>query len=342
MKKGFKWLSGIALAVTAMAVLPMTAHAAGKDMYCLYNSANKEFLYTIDENEKNNLLSTWEYKGVICTLPDSSSTPVYRLYDPTSTQHLYTSDDAEINKLVGEGWKKEGVAYFVDDSHTAPVYRMFNPATGEHQFSGSAAHMSSLEAIGWVKEGVAYYALSVNEKIGGTEANIISSDNTTVVNSVVDDGSSVWGTYNGVDITRKNMYSVFKKNGWINNEYWITDKTNARYPGVTVTLINGQDGCYYYEIESPFGTTVDGLSWNGAKLGMTREEIETLGKFSISDGGYLMMTHYHQGTATGRYQIKYDSKDKNATCGNITLGFSDIAGKSVLTGVLVDFDYRSN
>ena len=193
--RGFKWLTGIAMAAVAMVVLPMSAQAAGKDLYCLYNSANKEFLYTIDENEKNNLISTWEYKGVICTLPDFSATPVYRLYDPVSTQHLYTSDDAEIIKLVGDGWTKEGTAYYVDDAHTAPVYRMFNPATGEHQFSGSTSQITSLEAGGWVKEGVAYYALSVNENLEG--ANVTSSNV----------GSGVY--LNGVEVRGDNYEAVF-------------------------------------------------------------------------------------------------------------------------------------
>ncbi|MBR1440275.1 MAG: hypothetical protein IJ589_03520 [Lachnospiraceae bacterium] len=275
--KGFKWLTGIALAVAAMVVLPMTAHAAGKDMYCLYNSANKEFLYTIDENEKNNLISTWEYKGVICTLPDSSTTAVYRLYDPVSTQHLYTSDDAEISKLVGEGWTKEGIAYYVDDAHTAPVYRMFNPATGEHQFSGSNAHMSSLEAGGWVKEGVAYYALSVNEALTGG----------AVVPAVA--------YLNGQEVREDNYDSVFASQSQymdldnsINGHYWnqyeftndlvfgeaIFCNSEIRNEHEKATCTSGYEMKQTNFYRDPSG--IVNMTWKGVGFGATKEQVKAV------------------------------------------------------------------
>ena len=303
MKKGYKWLSGIVLAVTAMAVLPMTAHAAEKDMYCLYNSALKEYLYTIDENEKNNLLSTWEYKGVICTLPDSSSTPVYRLCDPVSAQHLYTSDDAEINKLVGEGWKKEGVAYYVDDAHTAPVYRMFNPATGEHQFSGSAAHMSSLEATGWVKEGVAYYALSVNESLTGAAV------------------EPAIAYLNGKEVTADNFNSIFAQELSLatGNDY--ISSSSPTFNGRISTLyvdgaiyvtscIKNKDSAEcsaFYEVkQSNYYNDPTGkinMSWGGVELGATRDQVKAA--WGEPTAEYASHMFYKKGTTCYLFEFNY-------------------------------------
>nr|MCR4587136.1 hypothetical protein [Lachnospiraceae bacterium] len=65
MKKVVRILSFAVLLLFLL--IPIQVKAAEKQMYCLYNPANKEYLYTVDENERNNLLSVWEDKGVICS-----------------------------------------------------------------------------------------------------------------------------------------------------------------------------------------------------------------------------------------------------------------------------------
>ncbi len=146
-------------------ILPASVHAEStKDLYCLFNPASGEYLYTVDEKEKAALEGTWYLEGVVCKMPSVSSTATYRLYNPVTGLHLYTADDKEITKLTGEGWTKEGVAYYVDDNKTAPVYRLFDPKTGEHAF-GSDATAAKMEQNGWMREGVAFYATWANSDL---------------------------------------------------------------------------------------------------------------------------------------------------------------------------------
>ena len=189
----------LTLAIVVMILLPvMRVEAADKEkeLHCLYNPVNKEYLYTIDEYEKKSLENSWEYKGVVCTLPMVSDTPVYRMLDPVLGTHLYTSDYAERIRLVQEqGWKLEGPAFYVDDNQTTPVYRLFNPLTGEHQFSAKSDEITSLENAGWIKEGVAFYGLKA-----GAKDEVVLEKNLALAESMV-------GSYaNG-------MVEILKENG---------------------------------------------------------------------------------------------------------------------------------
>ncbi|MBD5854201.1 GH25 family lysozyme [Lactococcus lactis] len=137
--------------------------AAGQsEVYRLYNSNNKEHLYTSDANEKNQLpklSKDWKYEGIAWYAPTSSTTAVYRVYNSKSGEHLYTKDANEIKVLSSKyGWKKEGTAFYSGGS--TPVYRLFNAAAGvgSHFVTNSLTEKNSLVSRGWKYEGVAWYA----------------------------------------------------------------------------------------------------------------------------------------------------------------------------------------
>lgn len=133
-----------------------------KNIYRLYNTQNREHLYTSDVNEKNQLpkiSKDWKYEGLAWQGPSSSNTPVYRVYNPQSGEHLYTRDNYEISVLTSKyGWKKEGVAFYSGGSQ--PVYRLYNAA------AGIGSHFITLDSYektvlttkqGWKYEGIAWY-----------------------------------------------------------------------------------------------------------------------------------------------------------------------------------------
>jgi hypothetical protein len=80
--------------------------------------------YTIDEQEKNKLISeyshVWVYEGAVFHAhPEgrqpSLAKPVYRFWSPIASTHFYTIDEAERDKLIDEysyAWIFEGVAWY--------------------------------------------------------------------------------------------------------------------------------------------------------------------------------------------------------------------------------------
>lgn len=138
-----------------------TPSTSSKAIYRLYNSRNKEHLYTSDANEKTQLpkiSKDWKYEGVAWQAP-TSGTIVYRVYNPKSGEHIYTKDANEIKVLSTKyGWKKEGTAFYSGGS--TPIYRLFNAAAGvgSHFVTKSATERNNLVSRGWKYEGVAWYA----------------------------------------------------------------------------------------------------------------------------------------------------------------------------------------
>ncbi|MDE5758990.1 MAG: hypothetical protein K2H85_10330, partial [Allobaculum sp.] len=115
---------------------PMTPVDTPTTMYRLYNRLTGEHLYTIDKNERDNLLTsdTWKDEGEGWIAPSVSDYPVYRLLNPNNGDHHYTTDKNEFDTLPSYGWVAEGVAFFSADKET-PVnvllHRLSNPnATG--------------------------------------------------------------------------------------------------------------------------------------------------------------------------------------------------------------------
>ncbi len=130
-------------------------------MFRLYNPNSGEHFYTIDANEKNNLVSVgWTYEGRAWLAP-TSGTPVYRVYNPNGGDHHYTTSNEEVKNLVSVGWRYEGVAWYSQTSQGTPLYRLYNPnaKTGSHHFTTDVSEKNHLVSVGWKYEGIAWYGL---------------------------------------------------------------------------------------------------------------------------------------------------------------------------------------
>lgn len=131
-------------------------------VYRLYNTRNKEHLYTTDKNEMTVLLkiynSDWKYEGPAWMSPNSTGSKVYRVYNPRSGEHLYTKDSYEAKILSSKfGWRNEGKKFY-SDTKGLSVYRLFNSAAGigAHFVTRDAYEKNSLASRGWKYEGVAW------------------------------------------------------------------------------------------------------------------------------------------------------------------------------------------
>ena len=128
-----------------------------QSIYRLYNPNSGEHFYTVNEAEKNYLVSLgWHDEGVeFQSVADG--VPVYRLYNPNTGDHHYTINKEERDYLTRLGWKAEGVAFYTKG--TKPVYRLYNPnaKVGSHFFTQSESEKAHLEKLGWRFEGIAWY-----------------------------------------------------------------------------------------------------------------------------------------------------------------------------------------
>lgn len=89
-------------------------------VYRLYNERLREHLFTMDANEKDTLVNTyensWKFEGVAFYVdpePADGTVPVWRLYSDDLQTHLLTTDVNEKERLLTDGWHDEGVAYYV-------------------------------------------------------------------------------------------------------------------------------------------------------------------------------------------------------------------------------------
>ncbi|MDM8553349.1 hypothetical protein QUF75_01280 [Desulfococcaceae bacterium HSG7] len=91
-------------------------------VYRFYSEALQTHLFTIDENEKEYLITNaadvWRYEGPAFYVPAGNpegTIPVYRFYSEALMVHLFTADENEMNHLVETAedvWRYEGVAYY--------------------------------------------------------------------------------------------------------------------------------------------------------------------------------------------------------------------------------------
>lgn len=129
----------------------------GGDTYRLYNEYNGDHHFTLDNNEKNDLVKLgWKYEGVAWKAPRGGIHPVYRMYNPGNGDHLLTIGYDEAREQQELGWKWEGVPFFSNDSGT-PVYRVYNPNAGLHHFTADKGEYDKLVSIGYKAEDVAFY-----------------------------------------------------------------------------------------------------------------------------------------------------------------------------------------
>ena len=150
---------------------PMEPVATPTSMYRLYNRLTGEHLYTIDKNERDNLLTsdTWKDEGEGWIAPSISEYPVYRLLNPNNGDHHYTTDKNEFDTLPSYGWVAEGVAFFSADKENPEnvlLYRLYNPnatGAGSHHYTVDTNERDVLVAQGWKYEGLAWAGLPANK-----------------------------------------------------------------------------------------------------------------------------------------------------------------------------------
>ncbi len=114
----------------------MSVAAQNRDytaLYRLYDSQNRDHLYTTGCTEKDNLLRSggWVYEkvaGYVANRQMRNTTPLYRLH-LTSGEHFYTTSSQEVTNLVNARNKSEGVTGYVSERrarNTLPFYRLAN------------------------------------------------------------------------------------------------------------------------------------------------------------------------------------------------------------------------
>ena len=96
--------------------------STNESVYRFYSERLKVHMYTMDENEKNELsklpADAWKYEGIsFCAAATKTSTnkPVYRFYSDYLSSPLYTADENEKGELMQhpDVWRFEGIGYYV-------------------------------------------------------------------------------------------------------------------------------------------------------------------------------------------------------------------------------------
>lgn len=156
-------------------------------VYGLYNPNSGEHVFTVLEDERDNLVSNgWENEGVKWYAPTIGE-DVFRLYNPNVTDaagnpigdHHYTISTSERDELLAAGWQ-EGDAVFksvvADGPYNANVYCVYNPnayalgMSGAHHLTIDGDEVKDLLALGWQEGAPKFdgYYLDIDE-IGSGE-----------------------------------------------------------------------------------------------------------------------------------------------------------------------------
>ena len=136
-----------------------------------YSKNYKGHFFTIDEEEKQNLIATnpnWNYEGTAYkayTNEAPGTVALYRFYSKGYRGHFFTidADEAETVK-TNPNWKYEGIAYYVYPSEvegSVPVFRFWSKGYRHHFYTTDEAEKDNLIATNpnWNYEGIAFYAL---------------------------------------------------------------------------------------------------------------------------------------------------------------------------------------
>ena len=151
-------------------------------VYSLYNPNSGEHVFTILEDERDNLVTNgWENEGVKWYAP-TTGMDVYRLYKPNAADnagnpvgdHRYTTSTSERDELLAAGWQ-EGDAVFksvvIPGPYSSEVYCVYNPnayaigMSGAHHFTINADEVKGLLELGWQEEDPKFdgYYLDIDE-----------------------------------------------------------------------------------------------------------------------------------------------------------------------------------
>lgn len=169
------WRISAALCLGFLALKGPEALAANQVLYRLYNQTSGEHFFTIDQNEREQLIKNgWHDEGAAWETPDKGD-PVYRLYNPLTDTHHYTKEKAEYERLENQGWRGEGEAFKTltkdqakaNRSEIVTIKRAYNPNATEaaHNFTSRDAEQKNLIAKGWHDEGVAFYGYKPQKEL---------------------------------------------------------------------------------------------------------------------------------------------------------------------------------
>ncbi len=140
-------------------------------VYRFRNLKNGFYLWSADENEKNNIVrtlqGTWLLEGPaykINTANPLNSSPLWRFVNIRGGYYLYTANPAEKASIIanlGSTWRYEGPAYNVSTNTSgSPVWRFRNKQNGTYLYSADLNEKNSIVAklsATWQVEGPAYY-----------------------------------------------------------------------------------------------------------------------------------------------------------------------------------------
>ena len=152
-------------------------------VYRFYSPSLLKHLFTIDENEKEHLISNaadvWRFEGIAyyafhphlynedSLLQKNTLKTVHRFYSEGLQTHLFTTDENERDHLIANAadvWRHEGVAFYVTEGYqeaTLPVYRFYSEALMVHLFTldeNEKNHLIENASEVWRFEGIAYYS----------------------------------------------------------------------------------------------------------------------------------------------------------------------------------------
>ena len=136
---------------------PPPPPATPKTVYRFRNLRNGFYLWTADENEKNNIVADAPrhlavegpaYK--INTANTANSSPLWRFVNIRGGYYLYTANPAEKASIIanlGSTWRYEGPAYNVSTNTSgSPVWRFRNKQNGTYLYSADLNEKNSIVA----------------------------------------------------------------------------------------------------------------------------------------------------------------------------------------------------
>ena len=128
-------------------------------VYRFYNKKNGSHFYTMDQVEKNSVLTklskAYSYDGVaytVATADAQNDAPLYRFYNRKNGAHFYTADPAEkanVEAKFSDVYSYDGPAYDVcltPVSGATTVWRFFDKKNGSHFYTTDPAEKAKVSA----------------------------------------------------------------------------------------------------------------------------------------------------------------------------------------------------
>jgi len=150
-------------------------------VYRFWSFQNKKHFFTIDENEKDNMIAnypseSWRFSGEAYyvykgNLVPKEASPVYRFWSSINKAHFFTINEAEKDMIIAnypeENWKYGGIAWYAYKASdapegTIPVYRFYSALNKTHFFTANETEKNHIIATypeeNWKYGGIAWYA----------------------------------------------------------------------------------------------------------------------------------------------------------------------------------------